>query len=237
MPAQPASSPTVVDGPADVTAARSRAGHRRRRVSDPLHPGCVRSGEVRGATARGRRPQHANALGAAAAAIACRRDARRHRRRAGGVPAGVRPPAAQNAARTAASSSTIRTTPIRVRCAPASTCSRRCAARPGWCSATWPNSARTPSQPCGGRRLRARECGVERLVRARRADARARSNPSARGARVVRGRRSADRDGCAPQLRPGVTVLVKGSRVNRLERVVEALGAEASRPRRPPGAG
>ena len=43
-----------------------------------------------------------------------------------------------------AGSSMTPTTPTRVRCAPVSRCCAHCRARPGWCSATWPNSASTP---------------------------------------------------------------------------------------------
>ena len=81
--------------------------------------------------------------------------------------------------RATAGSSTIPTTPIRVRCAPASRCCARCRARPGWCSATWRSSASIAEDShahMGAMRAIAASSACSRWGRR----ARARSRPSVR---------------------------------------------------------
>ena len=113
------------------------------------------------------------------------------------------------------------TTPIQAPCAPASTCCVRCPARHGSCSATWPSSAAHAADSHAALGRYARECGVARLF--------ALGPESTRAVETFGsgGEWFADADSLARRLQaeiaPGVTVLVKGSRVNRLERVVQAL--------------
>ena len=104
------------------------------------------------------------------------------------------------------------------------------AAAAGWCSATWPSSATSPTS-AHARSARSRAPhGIERLFATGALAALAVESFGA-GARVVRGhrRRWPRALSSARAARREVRVLVKGSRVNRLERVVEALAGTHAR--------
>ena len=106
----------------------------------------------------------------------------------------------------------------------------RCPVRHGSCSPTWPSSAPIPRTATPQLGRYARECRVARLF--------ALGPESTRAVETFGsgGEWFADADSLTRRLQseiaPGVTVLVKGSRVNRLERVVQALlgGAASSGP-------
>ena len=113
--------------------------------------------------------------------------------------------------------STTATTPTRIRCAPPSTCWPRCPARAGWCWATWARSATR------ARQFHAEVGAYARAARHRAAVDRGRA-VRARGrglwrrrAALRRRRRAARRAGRGAARR--ASVLVKGSRFMRMERV------------------
>ena len=131
-------------------------------------------------------------------------------------------------------SSMIPTTPIRAPCAPRSRC---CAllerAHAGWCSGTWANWVTSPPRPRASRGVRA--CPGHRaavctgpLAAAGGGEFRCRR---AAGSTAPRGSPRA-LDAGAARGGPEVRLLVKGSRFNRLERVVEALAPRHAARRR-----
>ncbi len=171
---------------ADFT--RERGAHRRsaQRASAPASACAPRSGSARGRACtsaarttsptrwppRPRRP-------APARRSSTSRGPRRGARRAG-------PAAVQAGAPAAPGSSTIPTTPIRARCAPAIEVlahARRAGA--GWCSATWPSSASSPRTSTAEIGEFARAHGHRAAVRHRRARGAARSRASAPARELV----------------------------------------------------
>ena len=210
--------------PGGGPAAR-RAARRRRRARARRRRPATRRVRAR----RAGRHNAANALAAATAALAI------------GVPlaAVVRGPrsvspgrrTARRAARRRAAprSSTTRTTRIPIRCARRSTCSPRRRRRDGWCWATWAKSARRVRRSTAKSATYAREAGIDRLLHRRHARGRERGAAFGAGAQHF-----ASVDALAAHRRrrrraPATTVLVKGSRFMRMERVVAALDRRRAR--------
>ena len=203
---------------------RRRAGSRRRRRAT-----------IELATPTGRaRPSRCGARAAQRAERARRGRgcARRRRGSAGGrarprvVPRGDGPAAVKPRAATARWSSTTPTTPTPIRCARRSTCSRRAAAARCSCWATWARSARRAGVP--------REIGALRARRRRRPAVRGRARSARAAARAfgAGGEHFDDVDALIARAQrtdcaAGVTVLVKGSRFMRMERVVARSPVDA----------
>ena len=200
-----------------ASCTRFRAAQRRS-GSVPVEPGAGRTPQRRSTRwpPPPRPPAPAPTLAQIAAGLAA--DAR-----------GAGPAAVQTHAPAAPGSSTTPTTPIRARCAPASRCSRHCRDGAGWCSATWRELGEFAADSHREIGEFARALGIERLfatgaLAALAAETLRRRAPS--------GSRDAGGAGARARCRrsaPDVRLLIKGSRVNRLERVVEALLARARR--------
>ena len=171
-----------VHAPADFMAKNATAGDRAGRVRHALHAQVPARASSAIMLKAGGAHNIAQCLGRR------RRGERRRARRSSDIAAGladfravVGPPAAQGRVCATAGSSMIRTTPIRVRCAPGSRCCARCRAPPGWCSPTWRNSAnmtRTATPTWAAMRATAASSACSPAGRR----VRARSRPSVRAA-------------------------------------------------------
>ena len=186
-----ASSPSACTRAADFTASNRSADDRARRVRHALHAE-VSARRARDHAEGRRRAQHRQRPWRGRGGERRRRIARGHRGGARGFPRGGRPAAAQGRGCATAGSSTIPTTPIRVRCAPVSRCCARCSGGDvagAW--PTWPSSASTPRTATPTWARYARDCGVKRLFALGSAEL-ARGRDLRLGRRVVRRRRCAD---------------------------------------------
>ncbi len=200
--------------------ARTRdAGHRRHRPRDldgnrRRRVWCSRCA---GATTRATRwpprpPRSAPARRLRPLPAACRRSGRSR--------AGSR----HCAPRTARRSSTTHTTPIRIRCARRSTCWPRRPRRAGWCWATWAKWARAGRDSIARSATTPALRGIERLLTA---------GPLAAEAAAAFGAGGTHFDSVEALARDvartapaDATLLVKGSRFMRMERVVNALAGK-----------
>ncbi len=185
-----ASSPSACTPPADFTAIECSPGDRARRIRHALHPQV--SARRAGDHAQGRRrAQHRQRprRGERGRAPPAHRSmtSRQGSRISAPCPAGC----SSRRGCATAGSSTIPTTPIRVRCAPASRCCARSRASRGWCSADMAELGEHASDSHAHMGRYARDCGVKRLFALRAAEL-ARGRDLRLGRRVVRRRRCAD---------------------------------------------